>query len=517
MRDIIFCIAFAIILFPMKTLFTDQERKQASAITALIVVNPFSDRRIETEKSILGDKHFQHYDLWRNRQGLLYVNPNLKIIDELAEQLILRKRASWPQDPGAISPQELDLWDLLVIDWLFEKYRGSIRERLKTSSKEQIYDFYKDYLADFHHFLLEIPRPLPSNYSPGRIFAICHQMQIAFDSIFEFIAGGSSAAAQMRAEIWQSIFTCDLRRYYQQTYATMKNFTTLITGESGTGKELVARAIALSQFIPFDESKLCFQIPFQNCFLALQLSAMPQTILESELFGHRKGSFTGAIDDHVGYLEACPQCGSIFLDEIGDVSAEIQIKLLRVLQNRTFQRIGETNPREFNGKIIAATNRDLEDACERNTFRRDLLFRLCADTIQTAPLRQLLNHDGQELWHFVTVLAQRMLNGEEATRFAEESTQWITDNLGLDYPWPGNVRELEQCLRNILIRGRYLPLKKKQTPSPIQTLLEQNLPADEVLSQYLTALYQRENKNLAKTATIAQLDRRTVKRYISNN
>src|SRR5690606_29799135 len=123
--------------------------------------------------------------------------------------------------------------------------------------------------------------------------------------------------------------------------------------------ELVARAIGLSRFIPFDPKTQRFAEDFAGSFFPLNLSALSATLVESELFGHCRGAFTGALQDRAGWLEVCPHYGTVFLDEIGEVDPQVQVKLLRVLQERTFNRIGETDARRFSGKIIAATNRDL--------------------------------------------------------------------------------------------------------------------------------------------------------------
>ena len=134
-----------------------------------------------------------------------------------------------------------------------------------------------------------------------------------------------------------------------------KEHSTLITGPSGTGKELVARAIGLSRYISFDPKKMDFTTDFSQSFHPLNLSALPSELIESELFGHKKGAFTGALQDRRGWLDVCGPNGSVFLDEVGDLAPSIQVKLLRVLHSRTFQPLGDTKERRFRGKIIAAT------------------------------------------------------------------------------------------------------------------------------------------------------------------
>ena len=185
----------------------------------------------------------------------------------------------------------------------------------------------------------------------------------------------------------------------------MGDVTTLVIGPSGTGKELVARSIGLARYIPFDPAGGCFAESFAESFHAVNLSALSPTLIESELFGHRKGSFTGAVVDRQGWFEVCPPLGTVFLDEIGELDPTIQVKLLRVLQSRGFQRMGETSDREFHGKIIAATNRDLAAAMRGGQFREDFYYRLCADVIHTPSLREQLAEAPDDLPAILDALA----------------------------------------------------------------------------------------------------------------
>src|SRR4030095_10393718 len=268
--------------------------------------------------------------------------------------------------------------------------------------------------------------------------------------------GGSQSAACLRAAVWQSIFTHDMRRYRRVLYKRMGDFTTLIMGPSGTGKELAARAIGLSRYIPFNPETLTFGEDFTAAFHPLNLSALPATLIESELFGHRRGAFTGAIQDRRGWLELCRPLGTIFLDEIGDLDAAIQVKLLRVLQTRTFQALGDTTDRHFAGKLIAATNRDLSQAMQDGHFREDFYYRLCSDLIVTPSLQEQLRESPEVLRELLLFIARRVA-GVEAEALAEEVETWIVQHLSRDYEWAGNIRELEQCVRNVLVRKEYRP------------------------------------------------------------
>jgi transcriptional regulator with PAS, ATPase and Fis domain len=240
------------------------------------------------------------------------------------------------------------------------------------------------------------------------------------------------------------------------------------------------------------------------------------TLIESELFGHKRGSFTGAVDDRQGWLEVCPPLGTVFLDEIGELDSSIQVKLLRVLQSRQFSRIGETESRQFRGKIIAATNRNLAAEMRAGRFREDFYYRLCSDMIEVPGLHARVQDNPAELRHLVGFLAQRAV-GPEGAELADEVVRWIEEHLGLDYAWPGNIRELEQCLRNVLIRRSYVPPTGEPLALPVTpreelaaALLEGQFTADELLRRYCSLVF-AETKSYEATARRLQLDRRTVR------
>jgi transcriptional regulator with PAS, ATPase and Fis domain len=295
----------------------------------------------------------------------------------------------------------------------------------------------------------------------------------------------------------------------------MGDFTTLIRGPSGTGKELVARAIGLSRYIPFDPKTSSFIEDFIGSFYAINLSALSPTLIESELFGHRRGAFTGALQDRRGWLEVCPPRGTVFLDEIGDLETALQVKLLRVLQTRTFQPVGDTTDRYFHGKLIAATNRDLSAAMQTGHFREDFYYRLCSDLIVTPSLQEQLQESPTVLRELLLFIARRVVDSE-AEALAEEVETWIAQHLGRGYPWLGNIRELEQCVRNVLVRKEYRPSQTRALSAREEfssAFLNGTLTADELLRRYCTLVY-AQTGSYEETARRLQLDRRTVKSKI---
>jgi Nif-specific regulatory protein len=207
--------------------------------------------------------------------------------------------------------------------------------------------------------------------------------------------------------------------------------TVLLTGESGTGKELAAKAIHECS----DRSR--------GPFVAVNCSALPESIIESELFGHEKGAFTGAIATRIGRFEAAND-GTLFLDEIGELSPSIQVKLLRILQERSFERVGGSKAVKTNARIIVATNRDLQEAVRQGSFREDLFFRLNVFPIHLPPLRDR----GADILLLADYFAEKysVETGKSIKRISSPALDLL-----MLYHWPGNVRELENCMSRAVI------------------------------------------------------------------
>ncbi|HWC15975.1 MAG TPA: sigma 54-interacting transcriptional regulator, partial [Terriglobales bacterium] len=249
------------------------------------------------------------------------------------------------------------------------------------------------------------------------------EQEIRSDMNFEQIVGNSPA----------------LKHVLQLVETVAHNDSTvLLLGETGTGKELIARAI-------HDRSRRK-----DRTFVKLNCAAIPTGLLESELFGHEKGAFTGAIAQRVGRLELADQ-GTLFLDEVGDIPLEIQPKLLRALQEREFERLGSTRTRSVNIRLIAATNRDLENMIAAREFRSDLYYRLNVFPIRIPPLRERKEDIPLLVGYFVERFAKQMQKRIDSIPAAVMKTL-------KSWEWPGNIRELENLMERavILTRGRSL-------------------------------------------------------------
>ena len=389
------------------------ERTFLRAVSQLAYCNPFLPERVECERAALGDDFVEGEPVWslpvnqpeRPRANVWRIFARL---EPLAEQLRARLATARPDDAG------------------------SVRGRRPAPALSAL--LQPDRRGEFAPRTMALLRGVPGGLGPllpggkrgsggapqsSHTFACFRQIQRAFEQIFRDIIGSSLPAARLRAAVWQSIFTHDMRRYRRTLYERMGDFATLITGPSGTGKELAARAIAESRYVPFDDRRLVFADDAATAFFPINISALSPTLVESELFGHRRGAFTGAIGDRKGWLETCPPLGSVFLDELGDLDPTIQVKLLRVIETRTFHPVGDTGSRRFEGKLIAATNRDLAADIRAGRFREDLYYRLCSDQIATPSLAEQLADSPHLLEELVIYMARRVV-GAEAQELAEK-------------------------------------------------------------------------------------------------
>ncbi len=291
----------------------------------------------------------------------------------------------------------------------------------------------------------------------------------------------------------------------QQVFRLIKDLaetdsTVLIVGESGTGKELVAAALHHSS------SRR------NGPFLRVNCAALSENILESELFGHVKGAFTGAVKDRVGRFEAA-NGGTILLDEIGDVSPRLQLRLLRVLQEREFERVGDSRPIRTDVRVIASTNRDLEKLIQQGVFRQDLYYRLNVVRIELPSLRERREDIPLLVDHFM-----RQFNREfkrAITGLSPEAMQIL-----MNYPWPGNVRELENCIERAfivchdsVILPEHLP-PEFQTNAAARALDRVSAPSgpgsDGFERDRILAVLQQTDWNVAKSARILGIARNTL-------
>ena len=278
--------------------------------------------------------------------------------------------------------------------------------------------------------------------------------------------------------------------------------TVLIQGESGTGKELIARAIH------YHNKQRC-----NNLFVAVNCSALPESLLESELFGHEKGSFTGATNRRVGKFELAHK-GTTFLDEIGLMTPATQAKVLRVLQEREFERVGGNELVKVDTRVISATNKDLEDAVKKGEFREDLYYRISVFPIKLPSLRERKEDIPVLSGHFINKYANK--EGKEIEGIAPDALELL-----MAYHWPGNVRELENAIERAVVLAYPPEIIAKDLPTSVRSLGEKKIyETDNTLSSWIEKLEEEALRqallecegNISQTAKKLGIGRATIYR-----
>jgi transcriptional regulator with AAA-type ATPase domain len=484
----------------IKTL-TEADREFFRAVGDVVYGNPFTAQRAELIVRLAPGA--TPGDMWRDPDALVrIVEPRLAPWRDVNRPL------------ERVSAADRDLIQIAFLYCIYHYTRAKLDAHIERQARQPgpalTMPFADEVIADLVRIGL-------SEEMAARYFGLFYQLRRAFYFIHRSLAGDSDSMRRLREALWNNIFTHDMRGFDAALWNRMEDFSTLLLGETGTGKGQAAAAIGRSAFIPYIAESRRFAANFTETFISINLSQFAENLIESELFGHRKGAFTGAIDHNQGVFERCSAHGALFLDEIGEVAIPVQIKLLQVLQERTFTPIGGREKKRFSGRVIAATNRPLTDLRREGRFREDFFYRLCSDVIQVPTLRQRLAEAPGELEQLVRVLLERIA-GERAASLTEQILEALKRDLPPDYPWPGNVRELEQAVRRILLTGSYRPGSGHVQAVDgeerlVAQLREGRLSADELLSAYSAMLYER----LGSYAAVAErtgLDPRTSRKYV---
>ena len=280
------------------------------------------------------------------------------------------------------------------------------------------------------------------------------------------------------------------------------NASILITGESGTGKELIAEAIHVN-------SKRA-----KEAFVKVNLGGLSQSLFESEMFGHKKGAFTDAHIDRTGRFELANK-GTIFLDEIGELDVSCQVKLLRVLQDQTFEILGDSRPHKIDVRVISATNRDLCEMVAGRTFREDLFYRINLITIHLPPLRERTEDIPLLASYFANMQAKN--NGLSKVKFTPEALAYLTAQ-----PYPGNIRELKNLVeRTILVSGKtLLDVSDFESQNSLTKTLRDNntgfsgLTLDEIEKQTILQAIEKHAGNLSHVASMLGVSRAALYRRL---
>jgi len=486
-----------------KKRLTNDDRGFFQLVSDAAAINPFSEERARIDRQISGIQAAEN-----RRQRVLYA------VDAIRQQL-----------------EKLDTDGIRRFEDFCDKDRDLMRYTF-------LFDVYHMYTDPFDAFIvkqeLSGDTSLKIPFGPEVIaalqrrgflqkqavqyFAMFYQIRRAYYFINRGLIGKSNCMQALRMALWNNIFTYDIRDYERYMWDKMEDFSTLLVGPTGSGKGAAAAAIGKSGFIPYDPDKQQFKASFTSTFIPVNLSQFAESLLESELFGHTKGAFTGAASEHQGVRGLCGPHGSIFLDEIGEVSTPLQVKLLKVLEERIFYPVGSHKPQRFGGRVIAATNQPIEQLRKENKFRDDFYYRLCSDCIHVPSLAERIQENPDELTEMVEHFCG-MISGEKNAELTGRVLEVIDKNLGgRQYDWPGNVRELAQCIRRVILKRDYegqIPQSGDQQEDLADRIHNGTLTADELLDRYCKILYDCHG-TYEKVAKLTALDRRTVKKRISN-
>ena len=487
----------------MKAKLNAEEKSFFKLVEKAVGANPFSAQRHDVDLKIAG----------RYRQ-----NTTGKTIDAAIHEVearIERLRQQRRADVNLYSGDDHRLVRRALLFHVFHQYIPQldqlITDQVEAGDENLQVGFAADVLALLRTYGFTVDEAC-------RCFELFFQIRRAFFFIQQGLVGRSPCMTKLRECLWNNVFTHDIDLYDDHLWNRMEDFSTLILGPTGAGKGSAAAAIGRSGYIPFDRKRNRFVENFNSAFISINLSQYSETLIESELFGHKKGAFTGAIENYQGVFGRCSPFGAILLDEIGEVGKPIQIKLLQVLQERRFIPVGDHQSRRFSGRVIAATNRSLAQIRERRILRDDFFYRLCSDIIIVPGLSQRIAEDPSELNDLLDHTIRRII-GKPSQAWVKQLNHHITHQLGRDYAWPGNVRELEQCVRRLLISERYEPFQPSAESTPAdhlqQGIANGDIDAQTLLEGYCRMLYEKHGTYEA-VAQRAKLDRRTAKKYIAS-
>lgn len=476
-------------------------------VSAAALANPFGEERDGLDQAIVRE--------WLAKTPVK--NPEVKKIAELTCSLLEEFFPATGSVRAESAMMTLLLGDAALF-FLFHKYMDAFDDYIQTQNSTV-------------GVMLELPfseqiegdlRRYGFRESAEHYIAVFFQMRRAFFFINKFVGGNSAPVRKLREQLWRTIFTADLRKYIDVLFDKMESFTVLLLGETGVGKGQAAAALGRSAYIPFDAKNRKFVVSFLDVFISANISEYPETLVESELFGHKKGAFTGALDNHSGLFGQTHQNGVLFLDEIGELIQPLQVKILRVLQERNYSPVGSHEKRRFNGRLIAATNANLIEKISHGDFRADLYHRLASDVITIPSLRERFSADKSEFSEMLSRILMRLLGTAESQADVAAILGRVVPK---NYSWPGNLREFEQVVRRVILHGENLESSNLQfiedeggESDAARVLNWQNLrwTAEEVMVRYAKSAY-RALGSYEKVAQKLDVDWRTAKRWIGGD
>jgi transcriptional regulator with AAA-type ATPase domain len=452
---------------------------------------------------------------------------NLRRMSEAIGTAVAATAGALEQGVGG-TDHELTVYRGAALYRLFDEYGAELQRLIDEDGVDVPFHdaFLARYRSLFRHRGMGLSVPEPSH-----LLALFYQARRAWYFASTKILGGSKSARAARLAIWRANLARDACAYAGGLYRVMDEIPVLITGETGTGKELAAECVAWSRYIPFDAGARRFVRRPREDYHRRNFCEVPDELVESALFGHKRGSFTGATADSPGFFGLPRANGSLLLDEVGEIPRHVQAKLLRPIQNREYTPVGDNHPREIQGRLMFATHRDLEIMCREDTFRPDLLERMNGAHVHMPSLGQILAEAPGELRTYVRAFVGKRIDPPEQ---AEAWTETVVASIHAQrphHPWRRNLRELQHYTERCLL-GDADPLAPAPatttpasppaattTPPPSSEILGRRAKAgevtlDEVARAYVTCMYALTGENASETARRAKIDRKKVSRLL---
>jgi hypothetical protein len=491
----------------------------AEIVSRFHATNPFEPAWTALERAALGKRHVPGDGAWCTPDGARGVNR-----EGIAERsgYAVGLASCHLQAGGTATPEELAVYQGAALYCVWDAF-GPRLQRLIDEDGVDV-SFYDDF-ARSHRTFLALPGLTPPE--PAHLLALLYQAQRAWYFAHTRILGTSPGAAAARAAIWRANMGGDICVYAGSLHRHMDEIPVLITGETGTGKDLAAQCVGWSRYIPFDVATHRFAWKYAADYHARNLCEVPRELLESALFGHKKGSFTGAHADATGCLALSKENGSLFLDEVGEIPEHVQVKLLRPFQNREYVPLGETRPRKIHGRLIFATNKDLEMACHEGTFRADLRERMNGMRIHMPSLRQMIAEAPGELRGYVAAFVAAKIDSPPMAREWTDRVLGAIRETKIGYEWPNNLRELKNYTERYLLTAGPAPavIAPVIAPAPESTCLPSSgilgprakageVSFEDLAQAYVTRMHVLTDQNASETGRRTGLDRRTVRRWI---
>lgn len=474
-----------------------EDRVFFERITTSLFTNPFSSARFQADARAVNMS-------WHDDRSA--------VIEALLAELAQRLDAIRPASLDVFSGRDAECLLYAILFWClhthWESFEALIQRQLLEGSSPVEATVGLEIVEQLESWRVSRQRAI-------RFVGMFHQIHRAYRFIGDGLPGQSPSVFALRERLWVNVFSHDLALYFDTLWNRLDDFSTFLIGASGTGKGTAAMALGQSGWIPYDIKRKRFARSFMTLLVPINLSQFPDSLIESELFGHAKGAFTGAIRTHEGVFSRCQEHGTLFLDEIGEVAEHIQVKLLNVLQERTYSPVGTHQPRPFVGRIIAATNRPMAQVRSEEGLRDDFYYRLCSDVIIVPTLRQRLNEDEHELERLVRAIVTSLVGASHAERLTRLVLESLSKHVPHAYDWPGNIRELEQAVRRIILTGQMgaVEMQTGALSTLTQGIEQGTATLEEVTRLYCCVLYERLG-SYQEVARRLGLDRRTVSKHV---